>query len=150
MKSIGTAALALAGALVLAGCGGSSGSSTPTSPSTPSSGGSNGNGTVTVSIKGDQGNTSFNPNPAQVAAGQAVVFKNTDSVTHHIVLDDGSMTTGDIAPGATSTSLPIGATNVGFHCTIHPDMVGAFNNGAEETPPPSNGCSYGYCLGGGK
>lgn len=149
MKSIGTMALALAGAFVLAGCGGGGGGSAPTSPSTPSNGGSNNNGTpasVTVSIMGDQGKNSFNPNPAPVASGQVVVFKNTDKVTHHIVLDDGSMTTGDIAPGASSVALPVGAANVGFHCTIHPDMVGAFNAGVEQDPP--SGCSGVYCLGG--
>lgn len=154
MKSIGTMALAFAGALALAGCGSSGGGSTPTSPSTPGNGGNNGGGSgtpasVTVSIMGDQGRNSFNPNPAEVAAGQVVVFKNTDKVTHHIVLDDGSMTTGDIAPGATSVTLPIGAANVGFHCTIHPDMVGAFNSGVAQDPP-GNGCNTGYCLGGGK
>lgn len=152
MKSIGTAALALAGTLVLASCGGSGGGSTPTSPSTPSNGGGNNTGTpasVTVSIMGDQGNKSFNPNPAPVTSGQVVVFKNTDKITHHIVLDDGSMTTGDIAPGATSVALPVGSANVGFHCTIHPDMVGAFNSGVEQAPP-DNGCAGAYCLGGGK
>jgi plastocyanin len=152
MKSIGTAALAFAGAIVLASCGGSGGGSTPTSPSTPSTGGNNGGtpASVTVSIMGDHGNNSFNPNPAPVNSGQVVMFKNTDTVTHHIVLDDGSMTTGDIAPGTTSAALPVGAANVGFHCTIHPDMVGAFNSGVEQSPPPSNGCSGAYCLGGGK
>lgn len=148
MKRIGTMALAFASALVLAGCGGGGGGNTPTSP-TPGSGGGNNGTSVTVSIMGDQGKNSFNPNPAPVAAGQVVVFKNTDKVTHHIVLDDGSMTTGDIAPGATSVSLPIGAANIGFHCTIHPDMVGAFNAGVTQEPP-SNGCSGAYCLGGGK
>lgn len=151
MKSIGTMALAFAGALALAGCGGGGGGSTPTSPSTPSNSGTN-NGTpasVTVSIMGDQGKNSFNPNPTPVNAGQVVVFKNTDKVMHHIVLDDGSMTTGDIPPGASSVALPVGAANVGFHCTIHPDMVGAFNAGVEQDPP-SNGCSGAYCLGGGK
>lgn len=154
MKSIRTMALALVSALALASCGGSSGGgSTPTSPSTPATGGNNGGAapaSVTVSIKGNLGNSSFTPNPADVSAGQMVVFKNTDNETHHIVLDDGSMTTGDIAPGATSVALPIGSANVGFHCTIHPGMVGAFNNGTEATPDPGNGCGYSYCLGGGK
>ena len=149
MKSMGTMALAFAGALALAGCGGGGGGSTPTSP-TPGNGGGNNGGTpasVTVSIMGDQGKNSFNPNPAPVASGQVVVFKNTDKTTHHIVLDDGSMTTGDVAPGATSVALPVGAANVGFHCTIHPDMVGAFNSGVAQDPP-DNGCSTAYCLGG--
>lgn len=139
MKRIGTIALTLAAACALASCGGGS-SSAPTAPTNSTSAANN----VTVSILGNSGQKSFSPNPAMVASGQGVVFKNTDSITHHIMLDDGSMQTADIPPGATSAALPIGAANVGFHCTIHPTMVGAFNNGTEQ-PPPNNGCNTGYC-----
>jgi plastocyanin len=148
MRSIGSLAVVLAGAIVAANCGGGGGGSTPTSPST-GNGGSTGGGTtsttVTVSIKGQIGKQSFNPNPVAVNAGQLVVFKNDDAVTHHIVLDDGSMQTADIAPGASSVALPIGAASKGYHCTIHPSMVGAFNDGVTSDPP---GCSGPYCFGG--
>jgi plastocyanin len=154
MKRSGTVVLALAAAFAIAGCGGGGGSSTPTSPSTSTGTTGGGTGTpapasINVTIKGDLGQSSFNPNPVPVDAGQVVVFKNTDSITHHIMLDDGSMQTADIPPGGTSVALPIGSANVGFHCTIHPDMVGAFNGGTVEMPP-ANGCQTGYCLGGGK
>ena len=139
MKTIGTMALSLVTAFALASCGGGGGSSTPTAPSNSSTGASN----VTVSILGNKGQSSFNPNPVIVASGQSAVFKNTDTVTHHIMLDDGSMQTADIPPGATSVALPVGTANVGFHCTIHPSMVGAFNSGTEQTPP--NNCSTAYC-----
>src|SRR4051812_9074525 len=73
-------------------CGGSS----PSSPST--------SGAITIAITGQNGNLSFNPNPAD-AGGKTVVFKNNDSITHHVQLNDGSGDTGDIAPGATSKAV---------------------------------------------
>ena len=139
MRHIALGSLVFAAA-ALAACGGGGGASTPTTPTT---GGGNptGSTTVTVSIKGVNGKLSFSPNPAQVQAGQLVVFKNTDVVTHHVMLDDGSMQTQDIAPGATSAALPVGSANVAYHCTIHPSMVGSFNSAATPEPEPCQG----YC-----
>ena len=76
-----------------------------------------------------------------MAAGQTVVFKNMDTVAHHVLLDDGNTQTADIAPGATSAAVTIGA-NKSYHCTIHPGMVGGFN-GTEVEPPPN--CNMAYC-----
>ncbi len=137
MRKTGSA-LVLAAAGLLAACGG--GGSAPTSPS-PSTGGSGSQTTVTINIVGVKGKLSFSPNPAEVKAGQLVVFKNNDIVTHHVMLDDGSLQTADIAPGATSAALPVGAANVAYHCNIHPTMVGSFN--AAATPEPGD-CT-GYC-----
>ena len=133
-------ALALASALVAWSCGGG-GSSSPAPTPVPGGGSS----TVTITITG-QGNTkAFSPNPATVSAGQTVVFKNNDVTTHHIVLNDGSMTTGDIAAGASSAPQAMG-TGTGdalkYHCTIHPGMVGGFN-GVTADPPPN--CNQAYC-----
>lgn len=115
----------LAGA---AACGGGS----PSSPS-PS-------GPTTISIVGERGSQSFAPNPSQ-AAGQMVVFKNNDSIVHRVRLNDLSIDTGDIAPGATSAPvrMPGGGTN--YHCFLHPAMVGAV--GAANTGPPP--CTGIYC-----
>lgn len=145
MRNIGALAVALVSVIAAANCGGGGGS-TPTSPTTGNGGGGGGgtSTTVTVSIKGQAGKQSFNPNPAAVAAGQLVVFKNTDNVTHHIMLDDGSMQTADIPPGASSAALPIGAANKAYHCTIHPSMVGSFNDAPTPDPP----CTGSYCFGG--
>jgi plastocyanin len=145
-----SAAMAFAAALAVAGCGGGGGgSSTPTSPSTGGSGGSGTGGgiqtTVTITISGSSGKTAFSPNPADVAAGQLVVFKNNDVVAHHIVLDDGTLQTADIPPGATSAAVPMGTSgSKTYHCAIHPTMVGGFN-GSEGVDPPD--CSYQYCGG---
>ena len=144
MRASGTIALAIATALFSVSCGGGGGG-TPTNPSTPPSGGGNsGNpNVVTITITGQGGKLAFLPNPATVAAGQTVVFKNNDTVAHHVMLDDGSTQTPDIAPGATSAAVTIGS-NKSYHCTIHPGMVGGFN-GTEVEPPPN--CNMAYCGG---
>ena len=146
MRRPGTLALAMAGALIAASCG-SSGGGTPTSPTTPPTGGGGGQTNVTITITGQGGTLAFTPNPATIARGQMVVFKNNDIVAHHVMLDDGTVQTPDIAPGATSA--PVAMANGGsntYHCTIHPGMVGGFN-GAVAEPPPN--CSQAYCFGGG-
>lgn len=142
----GFAALAFAAVLCAASCGGggaSTGSSSPTAPTSSGSGGTAATTTVTITITGKNGKLAFNPNPATVTAGQLVVFKNNDVVTHHIVLDDGSIQTADIAPGATSAAVSMGTSGSStYHCSIHPGMIGGFN-GAEAEPPPN--CSQQYC-----
>jgi plastocyanin len=139
-KVVTAAALAFAAALLAAGCGGSGGGTTPASPTSV---GTNTQTTVTITITGQNGRLAFTPNPATVAAGQLVVFKNNDVVTHHLILDDGTMQTTDIAPGATSAAVSMGTSgSKTYHCTIHPGMIGGFN-GAEAEPPPN--CNTAYC-----
>jgi plastocyanin len=55
-----------------------------------------GSSAITIAIDGPNGTQAFSPNHAAFG-GQAVVFKNNDSVTHRVVLNDGSIDTGDIA-----------------------------------------------------
>lgn len=150
MCKAGSAAFALAAALLAANCGGGGGgygsTSTPTAPT--SGGGGGGTQTiVTITITGQGGKLAFTPNPATVLTGQLVVFKNNDVVAHHVMLDDGSLQTADIAAGATSAAVAMGTSGSNtYHCTIHPGMVGGFN-GADVEPPPD--CSTNYCFGGG-
>jgi plastocyanin len=125
-----------ASAVAAASCGGGGGS-TPTSPSP---GGSN---VATITINGQNGTQAFSPNPA-TPTGRQAVFKNNDSTMHHIVLNDNSADTGDIAPGATSRAITIPAGGANFHCTIHPGMIGAFAPESGGAPPP---CSGSYCDG---
>lgn len=134
----GALALALAGAVATISCGGGGGG-TPTTP-TPGGGGGGTNNVVTITIKGVNGKSSFDPNPASVSAGQVVVFKNNDVVVHHLTLDDNTGQTADIAPGATSQPISIGS-NKSYHCMNHPSMVGSFNGNATPEPPPCTG----YC-----
>ena len=126
--------------IVCAGCGGSS--TSPTSPSAPSSPSSPSSpAAATININGQNGTQAFAPNPSSFG-GQMVVFKNNDSVTHRVVLNDGSVDTGNIAPGATSQAvmMPGGGTN--YHCSIHPGMIGSASAAAGAPPPP---CEGQYC-----
>ena len=143
MRRPGTLAALMTAALIAASCGGGGGN--PNNPTPPPAGGGGTSNVVTITITGQGGKLAFAPNPATVAAGQLVAFKNNDVVAHHVMLDDGSGQTPDIAPGATSATVAIG-NNKSYHCTIHPGMVGGFN-GTEVEPPPN--CNQAYCLGGG-
>jgi plastocyanin len=116
-------------AVTLAGCGGS-GYSSPTSPSpSPTPGPTPGGAaTVTITIVGMNGAQSFSPNPSAAIVGDTVAFYNADSIVHSIVANGGAFSTGNIAPGATSAPITTTATgNFGYHCSIHPDMVGTLN-----------------------
>jgi plastocyanin len=118
-------------------CGGSSGSSgSPTPPTTaPAS-------TATmIDIVGERGAQSFSPNPAAVRQGTTFVWRNMDNRVHHIVLNDGSLDSGDIAPGASSRVLRLDSDGANYHCTIHPGMVGSVSR-ASGAPPP---CEGPYC-----
>jgi len=140
MRRRGVAALVFAGAIAAVSCGGGGGGgSSPTSP-TPSGGGST--APITITIMGINGKQSFSPNPASIPAGSTVVFKNNDTVAHHVTLDDGSVQTADIPPGGTSAALPLGAVNKSYHCSLHPTMVGSLNS-AETPDPPA--CTFNYC-----
>jgi plastocyanin len=106
------------------GCGGgySSGSSgNPNNPTPPSA-----SGVVTVNVVAINGAQSFSPNPATLPAGQMIVWHNVDNVTHRVVLNDGSLDTGNLAPGASSQPMAIAAVG-GYHCAIHPVMVGSID-----------------------
>jgi plastocyanin len=146
MRRLGRIVAAIATALLAASCGGGGGGTAPSAPTTtPPAGGGGTTGTVTISITGQGGKLAFTPNPATVAAGQLVVFKNNDTVAHHVMMDDGTAQTPDIPAGATSAAVSIGA-NKSYHCVIHPGMVGGFN-GTQVEPPPN--CNQAYCIGGG-
>jgi plastocyanin len=123
--------------LAAAGCGGGgSNGSTPTAP-TQTAATSN---VVTITISGQSGIQSFAPNPA-TAAGQMVVFRNADTVAHRVVLNDASLDTGDIAPGATSRAILMPAAGTNYHCSLHTAMVGAIS-APNQAPPP---CTGDYC-----
>jgi plastocyanin len=118
------------------GCGGGGGNPGGPSGQPPATGPS------TISIVGDRANQSFAPNPGAGGVDQAVVWRNNDSVTHRIVVNDTQLDTGDIAPGATSRTLLIPAGGANYHCTIHPGMVGAVTASGGQPPPPCTGV---YC-----
>ena len=102
------------------GCGSTDSAPNPVTPTATSAAA---NSIVTINIVGENGAQSFSPNPATLAAGQMVVWHNVDRTTHRVVLNNGSLDTGDLAPGATSQ--PMSISNGGpYHCSIHPSMTG--------------------------
>ena len=114
------------------GCGGSS----YTAPTATSA--------TTISILfsnglGNLGANSFSPNPASVSQGAMVAWHNSDSTTHRIVLNDGSLDTGDIAPGASGPAKPLNVSGATYHCSIHPTMVGSLNVATNPSPSPGPG-----------
>jgi len=134
------AAFAISAAAVLWGCGGGS-SSTP-SPSSPSPTPTPSGPSVTVNIVSDTGSTAFQPNPVSANTGDTIAFKNNGTMTHHIVMDDGSADFGSLNPGQTSSVATVKSGGGKFHCTNHSSMVGAINQAVPE-PPPCN--TPGYC-----
>jgi plastocyanin len=104
--------------LVASGCSGSNDVGGPAAPTPTTS-----NGVVTINIVSNSGAQSFSPNPATLPAGQMVVWHNVDGVTHRVVLNSGSLDTGDLAPGASSQPMSINAGGP-YRCSLHPSMVG--------------------------
>jgi plastocyanin len=105
-------------------CGGST-TSSPTSPTgtvAPPA------GATIIDVVRENGAQSFSPNPATVPPGQMVVWHNVDTVTHRVVLNDGSLDTGNLAPGAFSSPMMLRAVGA-YHCSIHPSMVGTIVSG---------------------
>ena len=127
-------AASIVAALATPGCGGSGGGPAGGSGNPPAN-------ATTITIMGERGAQSFSPNPVSISQGNMMVWRNTDNVVHHIVMNDGSLDSGDIAPGAFSPALRLATDGANYHCTIHPTMVGSINRSTGEPPP----CTGLYC-----
>jgi plastocyanin len=141
MRASVTAGAVITLSLGMWGCGDSgysSGGGNPTSPTPPSSSSC----VVTINVVAINGAQSFSPNPATVPSGQMVVWHNVDTITHRVVLNDRSVDTGDLAPGASSEPMAIAGVGGGqYHCSIHPVMVGSLNQSTSSGPT----CQGPYC-----
>jgi len=87
---------------------------------------------VIIAIVSSFGSGAYTPNPIQANVGDSIVWTNNDSVTHHIVLDDGT-DLGIVAPGQSSAPVALATPTATFHCSIHPSMIGSING---PIPPP--------------
>jgi plastocyanin len=96
------------------------------------------NGVVTINVVAINGAQSFSPNPATLPTGQMVVWHNVNNTTHRVVLNDGSLDTGNLAPGASSQPMALGAASAPYHCSIHPEMIGSINQDTSAPPPASS------------
>jgi plastocyanin len=143
MRVFVTVSAVIALGLGVWGCGGSSysngNSGNSGNPVAPTPGTA---GVVTINVVAVNGAQSFSPNPATLPAGQMVVWHNVDSITHRVVLNDRSVDTGDLAPGASSQPMPIAAGSGQYHCSIHPVMVGSVNRDTSTVATP---CEGAYC-----
>lgn len=140
MRVFVTVSTVIALGLSVSGCSGSSYSSGNSgNPSTPSPAIP---GVVTINVVAVNGAQSFSPNPATLPAGQMVVWHNVDNITHRVVLNDRSVDTGELTPGASSQPMAIAAAGGQYHCSIHPVMVGSVNQNTSDVPAP---CQGPYC-----
>jgi plastocyanin len=91
----------------------------------------------------------FSPNPIRITVGSTVSWTNATGPTHTATADRGAWTTGNIAPGATSSaiSFPTAGTFT-YHCAIHSSMTGSVIVSAA-APAPSNPPVRGLASGGG-
>jgi plastocyanin len=143
MRAFVTACAVVTLGLGVWGCGGtnyaSGNSGNNGNPIAPTSSVS---GVVTINVVAVNGAQSFSPNPASLPVGQMVVWHNVDSITHHVVLNDRSVDTGELQPGASSQPMAIAAAGGQYHCSIHPVMVGSLNQDTSNEPAP---CQGAYC-----
>ncbi len=78
-----------------------------------------------IVIRGANGAFSFDPVNEIVHVGQAVAWRNDDSVAHSLVDKDGLLNTGRIPAGATSGTVALSApATVEYHCSDNPSMKG--------------------------
>ena len=120
MRTLSTAVGIAVLGLGLSGCGGYGDSNGPTAPSgdppiPPDA--------IVIDVVAENGTQSFSPNPSSVPDGRTVVWHNVDRTTHRVILDNRSIDTGNLSPGAYSAPMTLAAVG-GYHCSIHPDMVG--------------------------
>jgi len=109
-------------ALTAAACGGGSSPSAPgvasiapaASPSAPSAAG------TTAEIKG----FAFVPPAVTAKVGDTITWTNNDTTAHTVTLDDKSVDSANIAPGATFSHAFTAAGTFPYHCSIHTTMKG--------------------------
>jgi plastocyanin len=112
---VGAGVLVLAGALLLAACGG--GTATTSGTSDPS--GSSVGTSITIS------NFMFMPMSLTVSPGASIKVTNKDSVTHTLTSTGGQFSTGDISQNQTKTiRVPMKAGTYHYICEIHQYMMG--------------------------
>jgi len=110
--------------LVVAACssddnGGGTTATTGGATGTTAATGGGGGGGTTITIAG----FAFDPDTITLSGPTEVTVTNEDTTTHTFTLDDGSVDE-TVEPGATVTVTVDVSAATGFHCNIHPQMVG--------------------------
>jgi len=79
---------------------------------------------IVIDVVSENGAQSFSPNPSSVPDGRTVVWHNVARTSHRVVWDDRFHRYPALSPlGAYSSPMTL-ATVGGYHCSIHPNMVG--------------------------
>jgi plastocyanin len=125
MRRLPIPALATVAVLALVGC--SSASTTapaPASAAAPSAASAAPSapaaGAAAVAMK----DIAFNPQTIQAKVGESITWTNQDSTAHTVTLDDKSVDSGNVAPGATYSHAFTQAGTFTYHCSIHAQMTG--------------------------
>jgi plastocyanin len=117
----GAGVLILAGALLLAACGGGTGTKSTTASTSGSSSASTSSGaSITIS------NFMFQPMSLTVAPGGTVRVTNKDTATHTLTATNDQFNTGDINQNQTKTfKAPMKPGTYHYICNIHQYMMGS-------------------------
>jgi plastocyanin len=91
-----------------------------TTAGTPTSAASGGGAATQVVLQ----NIQISPTSVSVKVGDTVTWTNKDSFDHHLVGDKGEFDSGTMAAGATFSFTFKAAGTIGYHCSIHPEMIG--------------------------
>ena len=115
--------LLLAGALLLAGCGGEASkggyAKGPSTQKAQSPAGATGGGSPQVTMT----NIAFKPDTLTARVGQTVTWRNEDGVPHDVKATQGAGFKSQILQPGQSYSYKLAkAANVVYVCTIHPTM----------------------------
>jgi plastocyanin len=77
----------------------------------------------------DLGRNAFGDHPLVIYKGERLRWRNVDAVAHNLEPDTASLpefvTTGPLVPGGEQSLIMNTLGRTTFHCTIHPQMVGA-------------------------
>ena len=108
--------------LVVAACGGDDDGG-DTTGATGATGATNETGSTGGGTSITIADFAFDPNTITVSGPTEVTITNDDDITHTFTLDDDSVDE-TIDAGATATVMVDVSQTTGFHCTIHPQMIG--------------------------
>jgi plastocyanin len=121
MRRLSVSALAVAALVAFAGCSSGSTAAPASAPAAASSAASApAGGSAAVAIK----DFAFNPPTTQAKVGDSITWTNQDSTAHTVTLDDKSVDSGNVAPGATFSHAFTTAGTFTYHCQIHTQMKG--------------------------
>ena len=79
---------------------------------------------IEIKIQADDAASQFEPSIARIYAGTCARFVNTDSVPRSVEADDGSFSSGEIAPGASYDACPAAGRH-NYHDGTRPYAVGS-------------------------